>query len=277
MIKWVEISQFPSPERYDVLSRFLNENGIPNQVEYQKVSHSEYPDALKAAMLKFDTIRIGRGIGDITPQLFNNNTVFIEKMGAGDAVVKMHGKWCLRSTLYEGMIQVCSNVGHRFELDSHALIVGAGAIARASIAALSRSGFTKFGISDQSTERGEILCAQLRKMYFGAEFRLIPKQELILLPGIFGVLVNTTPLDEGNEILDELTYFNFFRKNAIAFDYTLRPVDTPLLKEAEEVGVFAVHGYELAVQSDKVWVEMVSGKSIDMSQYESALSAALRA
>lgn len=275
MIKWVEIAQFPSPERFDVLSKYLNEKGIENQVEYIKVTPAEFPNALKDAMEKYDGIRIGRGVGDLAPPLFNNNTIFVGRMGAGDSVVKTNGKWCLRSTLYDGLNKVCSDVGHRFELKTNVLMVGAGAVARASIASLSRSGFTKFGISDVSAERGEKLCSELRRMYFGAEFKAIPKQELILLPGVYGVLVNTTPLDEGNEILDELTYFNFFRKNAVAFDFTLKPVDTPLLKEAAEVGVHTVFGYQLAAECDKVWADMMFG-DVDMSGFESALEKSLR-
>jgi shikimate 5-dehydrogenase len=276
MLNWVEIAAFPSPERLSVLERYLTEKGIPNKVEYIQATRDGYAKILKEVMEKYDAIRIGRGLGDCSHMLFNNNSVLVQKFGTADCAVKVNGKWELRIALYEGLNSMVAKVGSRFDLNSHVLVVGTGAVARATIAALARAGFSRFGISDQAGDRVDAFCKEMKKVFLSTVFQPIPQEELILLPGQYGVLVNTTPLSEGNEILDELSYFNFFQKNAVAFDFTTKPIDTPLLVEAKEVGVYAVYGHEIAAATDEVWVNWVLGPNVDMSGYKELLEKELR-
>lgn len=259
-----------------VLQKYLSSKGVENSVEYIQTDREKYPQALKETLEKFDAVRIGRGLGDCSHMLFNNNSVFIQKVGTADTVLKVHGKWELRSALYEGLSAIVARVGSRFDLASHVLVVGTGAVARVAIASLARAGFSKFGISDQVDERVHSFCPGMKKVFLGAEFHPIPKDELILLPGRYGVLVNTTPLETGNEILDELNYFNFFRKNAVLFDFTTQPIEPPLVLEAREIGVHAVAGFEMAAAADAVWAEWVFGKHIDMSGFQALLEKELR-
>ncbi|MEK6555182.1 MAG: hypothetical protein AABZ31_08080, partial [Bdellovibrionota bacterium] len=268
---------YPSPERFSVLEKYLNDKGVPNKIDYIQAQRGDgYKKILNEAMEKYDAIRIGRGLGDCTHTLFNNNAVLVQRFGSADSVLKVNGKWELRSALYEGLGTIVSQVGSRFELESHVLVVGTGAVARIAIAALARTGFSRFGISDQAGERVDGFCKEMKKVFLGALFQPIPKDELILLPGQYGVLVNTTPLEEGNEILDELSYFNFFRKNAVAFDFTTKPIDTPLLVEAKEVGVHAVYGHEIAAAADEVWAGWALGPHVDMSGYKALLETEMR-
>ena len=276
MLKWVEISQYPAPERLSVLEKYLNSKGIENKVEYVQATKENFLEKLKPLFSSFDSIRVGRGLGDAAPSHFNNNSVFIQKIATADCILKIHGQWQLRSSIYESLVEITSRVGARFDLESHVLLVGTGAVARASVAALARAGFSRFGVSDQSTERVQAFCAEMKKVFLGATWTPIPKDELILLPGQYGVLVNTTPLEEGNDILDELSYFNFFRKNAVAFDFTVQPIETPLLTEAKDVGVHPVYGFEIAGLADEIWVKWVLGENIDMSGYSALLEAELR-
>jgi shikimate 5-dehydrogenase len=212
----------------------------------------------------------------VTIPLFNNNTIFIDRLKAADSIVKWQDQWVLRSAAYEGFTKVCAEIGELFDLESSVLIVGAGSAARLTLAVLYRAGFKKFGISDKTTSKVDTLAAELRKVYFGAEIKNIPKDDLILLPGNFGVLVNTTPLVEGNEILDELSYFNFFKRNGVAIDFTIKPVDTPLLMEALDVGAHIVRGFEISKYTDVVWAEWFCGAQLDPAVYGRRLEEHLR-
>lgn len=274
-LSWVEIAQYPSPERLDVLSKYLSDRKIENKIEYIQADSSNLSEVLKLNLQKFDAIRIGRGVGDCVHSHFNNNSFFVQRVGTADCALKINGQWELRCALHEALTQICGQVGKRFDLDSHVLVVGTGAVARAAIAALTRAGFSKFGVSDQKIEKVIKFCDQMKNVFFNTEFKPIPKDEIILLPGIYGVLVNTTPLQEGNEILDELSYFNFFTKNAIVFDFTLKPIKTPLLIEAQDIGGFPVFGFETAALADAIWVNWLLGSTVDMSGYRTLLESEL--
>jgi shikimate 5-dehydrogenase len=274
--RWAEVGLQTNPQRYEALAGYMRELGFESKVEFINVTLDEYPKRLPELLKEFDSIRVGRGLGEVTIDLFNNNTVFIDRLKAADSIIKWNDTWLLRSAAYDGFSKVCARVGNLFDLDSSVLIVGAGAAARLAIAVLFRAGFKTFGISDQTTSKVERVAEELKKVYFGAEFRAIPKDDLILLPGNFGVLVNTTPLVEGNEILDELSYFNFFKRNGVAIDFTIKPVDTPLLLEALDVGATVVKGYEISTYTDIVWAEWFCGVKLDPLVYGERLEKFLR-
>jgi shikimate 5-dehydrogenase len=276
VLRWAEVGLQTNPQRYQALAAYMKELGVDSQVEFVNVTLEEYPKRLPELLKEFHSIRVGRGLGEVTIPLFKNNSVFIDRLKAADSIIKWNNTWVLRSAAYEGFTKVCARVGNLFDLDSSVLVVGAGAAARLAISVLYRSGFKTFGISDQTTSKVEKMAAELKRLYFGAEFRPIPKDDLILLPGMFGVLVNTTPLVEGNEILDELSYFNFFKRNGVAIDFTIKPVDTPLLLEAVDVGATVVKGFEISTYTDIVWAEWFCGAKLDPKIYGERLEKFLR-
>src|SRR5690606_29702871 len=159
------------PQRYEALASYMRELGHDSKVDFIEVSLEEYPKRLPELLKEYDSIRVGRGLGEVTIPLFNNNTVFIDRLKAADSIVKWNGTWVLRSAAYEGLTKVCAGIGQLFDLDSSVLVVGAGAAARLAISVLYRAGFKKFGISDKTTSKVDTFAAELKSIYFGAEFK----------------------------------------------------------------------------------------------------------
>jgi shikimate 5-dehydrogenase len=277
MFKWVEIGFENNRPRYEELSHFLNDNGFANSVEFIQTTAEKFSDDLKLSLGKFDGIRVGRGCGEIVIPLFNNHPVMVDKIKAADAIVKTNGAWWLRSNAVEGFHRVLASCGEKFDLESAVLIVGAGAAARVAITSLFVIGFRRFAISSHDEQRVHQLVKELQRSHLGAEFKVIPREGLILLPGTHGVLVNTTPMIKDNPMLEELYYFNFFKTGGVAVDFSILPVDTPLLMGALDVGAHCVYGYQISAQTDIIWCEQVAGRSFSGSDYELRLGKRLRA
>lgn len=276
MFKWVEISLQKNEARYKILSDFLRENKLENTVEFLEPTIKKFPQALEEAYRKYDGIRIGRGLGEAVLLHLSNHSMMVDKIKAADAIVRSENNWFLRTNAVDGFIRVLKAIGEKFDFDSSVLIVGSGAAARVATTALFMCGFKNFSISSLDKLKVESLIEGLKITHFGASFRMVLKEELILLPGIHGIMVNTTPMEVDNAMLEELYYFNFFKSGGIAVDFSILPVDTPLLKGAIDVGAHCVRGYEVAAATDIIWAEQILGRAVDGTDYTERLGKYLR-
>jgi shikimate 5-dehydrogenase len=278
MFKWVEIGLQNNRIRYETLSKFLNDNGFANSVDFIETNEKDFEINLPKWLEQYDGVRIGRGLGEVVVPLFVNHLLMVDRIKAADAVVKTDGKWWLRSNAVDGFSRVLSQVGERFDLESRVLLVGAGAAARVAITALFRAGFRQFAVSNIDENKAKVFINEMRRTLLGAELVLVLKEGLILLPGAHGVLVNTTPLAEDNPMLEDLYYFNFFKTGGLAIDFSISPVHTPLLIGARDIGAHCVHGYQISAYTDLIWAEQISGRSFNNAEeYERALGEVLRA
>jgi shikimate 5-dehydrogenase len=93
-----------------------------------------------------------------------------------------------------------------------------------------------------------------------------------MLPGTNSIMVNTTPSGVDNELIKELLYFNFLEPGGEVWDLSLSPIETALVKEAEEIGTRVVRGSEVASWVDVVWAKWVFGYELDRNSYLKSLT-----
>jgi shikimate 5-dehydrogenase len=272
MFRWLEVSVEPYAERYEVLSEQLNSQGCSNTFENFKLpSTKEEWLKLKPKLDEYQGVRLGRGWGEGILKLIPDHSVHVAQLGAADCLVKSEGAWWPRSAAYEGLLETLAPVGEHFDLRSQVLIVGAGAMARTGIAVLFREGFKKFSVTALDQDRGRALLEQLRRVFIGAEFKFVPKDELILLPGVYGAVLNTTPSTTDNTLLQELAYFNFMAPRGVAIDLYFTPPVTQFLLDAKDVGAQIVPGFKVAAATDRVWAQWSAGVKINDLTYAGKL------
>ncbi len=278
MFKWVEIGLQNNKWRFETLSQFLTENQFENKVDFIQTTDEEFQEKLPTWLAEYDGIRIGRGLGEIVVAQFINHPVMVDKIKAADALVRIDKKWWPRANAVEGFSRVLAKVGEWFDLESRVLVIGAGAAARVAVTALFRVGFRHFVISNLDDSRAQFFVGEMKRNMLGAKFELVSKDGLILLQGAHGVMVNTTPLGADNPMLEELYYFNFFKKNGVAIDFSISPVETPLLVGARDIGAHCVFGYQISAHTDLIWAEQITGRSFKNAEhYEKKLGEILRA
>lgn len=272
MFKWAEIGVENNHVRFELLRDILTENQFQNEVDFIEVKDTaEFDVIFYSALKKYDGIRIGRGLGELVVPLWNKHSLMVDKIKAADAVVKDVNDWWLRTNAVEGFGRVLRRIGEKFDLLSWVLVIGSGAAARVAVTSLFIAGFKNFSISSLDENKVQEFVDDLSKSHIGAKFRVIPKSDLILLPSTHGMLVNTTPMIEDNPMLKEIYYFNFFKSGGLAIDFSILPVETPLLRGARDVGAFCVSGYQISAMTDIIWCEQITGRSIDSKNYEARL------
>lgn len=272
VFKWVEIARDSTPIRYEVLSDCINKKGSANEFTSLEVAPADFDDALAEALEKYDAIRLASPYGLQVVDKLQGQRADIVHLGAGDSLVKKaDGRWVLTATGLEGMKHIVRVHGKKIHLKASSLIVGSGAQARFSIVALMQIGVKHFKISNQFQEQAKELIAELKRKYFGVEFEFIPEDRLVLLPGTNSVLINSTPLVTSNSILRELYYFNFLRTDGLVIDLTFLPLTTPLVKEAQQIGIQSVRGYEVLGWADVEWAKSTFNINLDYEEYSSLL------
>lgn len=276
MFKWVEVGTINNVPRYEHLSAFLTENGFPNKVEFEICKPEDLATRLPTLLEQYDGIRIGRGLGEIVVPMFPDNNVLVSQLRAADAIIRLNGKWQLKANAAQGLSQALVRVGTHFDFESSVLVVGTGAASKIAVRSLFQSGFKNFVVSAMDIAKVEAMVAELKRTHLNANFKIIPKEGLILLPGTHGVLVNTTPMTVDNPILAELNYFNFFKQGGVAIDFTISPVDSPVLLGAKEIGAVCVHGFEISGFTDLIWASQITGRKLEEGNYVERLGSKLR-
>lgn len=266
-MKWVEIASYNSKKRCEALSDWLNKEGVSNQLSFVECAPGDFLEKIEDCKANYDAIRIGQGLGEVCSQMFTKNTVTNEILKVTDCLVYADNDWWPRCTNYLALNHLVNSIGSTVKLDAPILVVGAGAAARIAIATFVKLGIKHVNISNLFDQQANELIIDLKSKYFGVEFKFVPKDELVMLPGTNGVIINTTPFSEKNEILPELYYFNFLTPKGVAVDFTIDPAVTPLLIEARDIGATTVSGYEISALADYYWVKETFKYQLDVENY----------
>lgn len=258
-MNWCVIGLQINTERYQFLSKWLERCGLPNTVDFVELVPQEVSAQIPELQKTYDQIRIEQPFRHEIYLGTKKNEAAMMLVRSADCFYKdPSGQWWLRSPLHIGMNHILNSIGRNLNLDGAALIVGAGGSARSAIASLVKVGYRQFNIANAFGDQAIELVGELRKIYFNVTFKFVSQGQLVLLPGTSSIVVNATPFLKDNDILDELHYFNFLTRDGLVWDLTIRPFETPLTKEALEIGARIFRGYEFAVATDEVWVRWVA-------------------
>lgn len=257
-MKWCVVGYDFEQSRYTFLSEWLKQQGVQNSLELVEMSPTEFANEFHGLRDKFDQIRIEKPFRHEAFLETKKNEAGMILLKTADCFFKdSRGEWWLRSALYEGISSILSRQETNLKVENSALIVGVGGASRAVIAALVKVGYQTFNITNAFDDQATELISELRRMYFNVRFNFVSQSQLVLLPGTNSIVINSTPLVASNDLLDELHYFNFLISKGLVWDLTLSPIDTPLTKEATEIGAQIYRGFEFAAATDRVWLEWV--------------------
>lgn len=268
IFKWAELAHTPTPLRFEVLSEYLNEKGFKNEFSAIETKPFEIEEVLSEALKNYQALRLGSPYGIQALGLFDFQPAFISYLQAADSILKKGNNWELMASTVQGFERQVIMFGKNIDLNSSVLIVGSGASAKFAIHTLIKIGIKKIYVSNQFAEQAHQLIEELEKKYFGVKLEFVPEDQLVLLPGSNSVLVNTTPLVESNNILKELYYFNFLKPNGLAIDFTFVPINTPLVKGAQQIGIRTIKGYEICAWGDLQWAKNFCPFELNYEEYE---------
>ncbi len=133
------------------------------------------------------------------------------------------------------------------------LLLGAGGVARAVIAACSQEHVRNIVVANTNLEHAKQL-SQLSKN-IGVNIQTINITQINEYEYDYDLIVNATPLGLNNE--HSIISDTMIKKNTIVYDLVYRPMQTNLLKRAQKQNAVVIYGYEMllyqAAKSFELW------------------------
>ena len=270
---WTTLSPVLDNKRWELLSRHINERGIANTFEPLPIQIQDLKD-LKP-LEKFDHVRLSsRYAPQILPQIKVQSS-WITTLGVSDGMVKGEKGWWPLCALYESFGKHLFDLGPRLDNRGSALIAGAGGAARVAIAALFKTGFREFLLTNSNADEAQRTIQDVRSKFFGLNLQWIPTERIVLLPGESSILVNCTPSVEENALLVELSYMNFLKRPGFLFDLSLSSKPSILVQEALDAGVSVLSGVQIAARADLLWAKWAFDTELDLDSYLKDFTAVL--
>ncbi len=263
----------PQVFRWNLLVQCLQEIGVSSSYQKIETQDENFEEVLGSVLKKrFVGIRIGSIFGERLMQSFPQEPALLLSIGSADTLIKIHNQWWPRSLLYEALHYLLGYLGKEINFTSSALIVGAGSEARVAIAVLLKMGFKSFKITHRFADQGISLLAELKRIYFNVTFEYIPVNQLIMLPAVHSIMINTlTDEKDHKEVIPELLYFNFLEPGGEIWDFSMGNKELSLATEAQQIGTKYVSGCEVASWVDFLWCKHVFKKSFNKEKYKKLL------
>jgi shikimate 5-dehydrogenase len=271
MTKWCVITDFKDEPRFQILNETLKASGVPTEFTQIQATPATLAEALEEAKTTQNQIRIGGRLGAHVLPLLERLPSSVLSLRACDALVCDNNEWWPRFYLVEGLNQTIAHDAATLDLGGSVLVIGATPDARATVAALSRIGFSKMIVSDPSEAACSSFVEELRRSYFGIQFQIVARKAVTQLPGVCSIAVNTLLQSEDSEALNELAYFNFLKPNGFWLDLAILPPNTNLETEALSVGASIISGARALAMTDKIWAETALKIKIDFEAHASSL------
>lgn len=169
----------------------------------------------------------------------------VREGGLIDTILRENGAMWIRCYLREAIHRLI--LTHAPKLDTHAIayVTGSDAQARLCMAVAIQMGFSKITVISENFEQAQEVVAQLQKLFFSLDFKILRETELTLQPNNGSLLLNTLPAESGGVVFEDLTYLNFLRKEGLVVDLPISAASNSLLEEAQHVGIRRLAGDEI--------------------------------
>lgn len=285
MLRWAELSVYPDRKRFEALSAVLNEAGFQNEVSFIESDETQFADALKEAQKEFAQLRIGGELCHMAHLSADRMSTLMFALKTADAYAQMKSDgtyvrtqeesgadgatWWPKNYLTEGIRRVLVADLKAVDFSGGVFVLGAGAEARSAVAALARTGFVRFSISDPNEELGLAFIEEAEKVFFNCKFQFVPRHMITQLPSVNSIAINTLVRGRDGGALDELFYFNFLKSGGIWLDLPFERHDE-LDSEALAVGASIASGYRILAWSDFEWAKEVLGVDLSIDKLTEA-------
>lgn len=210
-----------------------------------------YPNNLKFAIKAFKTLNI-KGINVTIPfkqkiiKYLDEIDPISQKIGAINTIKNEEGYLIGRNTDAEGGKKALFNVGYNIS-GTNVLLLGAGGAARALGYSLAKD-VNKIVIVNRTEKKAEKLTRELNQN-FGIKAE--PKKFIINVlkeeTRKADILINTTPVGMYPNVNESPIPEKFLHKELIVFDVIYNPLETKLIKNANERGCKTLGGLDMLV------------------------------
>lgn len=196
-------------------------------------------------------------------------------VGAVNTIKNEDGSLIGFNTDGEGALRALENEIGKVD-DKSILLLGAGGAARAILFSLLKAG-ANVTISNRTASKARNLASSISdKMNFDIDWIELKKDKLIERINDSDILINTTSVGMEPNTGDTLVTADMMTSNLIVNDIVYNPIDTRLLKEAEQAGAKTIDGLDMLTHQGAASFEIWTGNKPPIKVMRKAAVKAIR-
>ncbi len=250
-----KITVFVKSERISHFDEFKNNS--PSDVNWDFLSPETEEDfALQIDMARSMSlsIRLDSSYINWAEKHIKESSREVLKLMAADAFLSLRDHLWPHIFLVSAITKKISQEVKNLDLSGAALIIGKGSIVRACLEAAVKMGFRKINwVSESNEAEVKKWLKTFNNYYFGIEFNHLEPQQLTMLPGNSSVVIMHLDLNSKTQLINDLSYFNFVKKEAVIINLYASEEKGPAMKEAKEIGLRVIEADLIYALSNKLW------------------------
>lgn len=244
------ISHSLSPLLHNTLYKFL---GIDATYLAYEVQSGQLQSFLNREGLTLNNISLTMPLKEEALTIADSVSAIARRIQSGNTLYKIDGRWNLTSTDVEGFSYALGS--HNRNAKGDVLIIGAGATARAVVAACD-------GVSQTVTiiNRNPDRELAIRNSGPNLDINFSPWGSAVDFRK-FDLVVNTTPGDTASIFIDQISSVT-----SSFFEVLYNPWPTPLLRQWRAAGGYGIDGLDLLIHQAISQAEIFASCAIDRAQ-----------
>ena len=230
------------------------------EVEMVEISDEikNQPDLIFKNKIAFDFAFLEPLVGEAVVESAKEVLSEVKDLGWADILLRQQKhlwpKLINRHALRLSVIQAAD------DLDSHSVgyVTGKGPMARLAAAVLIQLGFERLAIVSDSPELVKQELSFIQRKYFGIQIHFLSESEMTMQPNNGSIIINTISHDKESDILDDLPYLNYIKKQGLVVDLPFATGPNQLIDEAAHVGMRVLSGVTVRGMRDFLLLEQVA-------------------
>ncbi len=196
------------------------------------------------------------------------------KLGAVNTVVLRDGKWVGYSTDGEGYVQsVKEKYPNLLNRDISVLLLGAGGAARGIYRSLVQQNITHIDIANRSLNNAESLLSLKESDTLTSVLSFKEAEENL---STYDLIIQTTSVGMKPNVQDQVIQLNNIKENAVVSDIVYQPIETKILKEAQNNGAHVHYGHSMLIYQGQKAFEKWTGINLEVNHLIDELEQKLR-
>jgi shikimate dehydrogenase len=246
-IKFIEFNPWGAGVYSRHLAFLAKEQGWDIQFEV-------YPEFHKDLLVGADIAKVEMSLSSVILPQMGVQPAMVRSLQSVDFLLKEEGTWLPRSFLYEAFKKVLIEQARGLDNRDPAFVVGSSEEAVVVAAGLVNLGFRQIYMTGVDAAELDLKAELLRKNFFGVKFFTLMADYLTAQTIGAGLVINTTTVLDDKELLRDMSYFNFMKRNGFVIDLNLVP-QNPLLEEAERAELRAIYPIPFAAQQTYFYLD----------------------
>lgn len=143
---------------------------------------------------------------------------------------------------------------HKFRVEDQLLILGSYPISQCAVSQMLNYGYRRIGVVLEEGSVQQEVANRLSSLLLKSELTFYKFNQLPLLPGIFGVVINALPRDMTTRHFEEICFLNYLRAQGLFLNASGR-WEEELTQEVIKVGSRCISGEQIYKKRNQLFLE----------------------